>query len=561
MHKLFSRPSIPYVILLTASVATSHAKLPISFEPNLGQADKQVKFLSRSRDYGLFLTSTEAVLVTTGPQGTSVLKTKLLGSDSKAEVAGIDPLPGKVNYFRGSDPRKWQADIPTYARVRYREVYRGIDLVYHGRQGQLEYDFIVNPGANPKAITLGFEGVESLDLTAAGDLALRTPGGTIVHHRPLIYQEIAGARREISGGYVIKGATRVGFQVDRYDSRQALVIDPTLAFSTYLGGSGEDLGRAIALDATGNIYVAGSTTSHDFPTANALQPVYRGGVCRFDSPRTFPCPDVFVAKLNPTGSALLYATYLGGSDSDEAFGIAVDAAGNAYVTGTTRSSNFPTANAFQPRYGGTRTDLFGGDAFVTKLSPTGSVLYSTYLGGTLNDIGYAIAVDSRGNAYVTGAAASRDFPLVRPLQATHGGALDDVFVAKLDPTGAALLYSTFLGGNGRDNAFGIAVDSAGNAYITGFTGSTDFPTANAIQAAHAGGSVDAFVAKLNPAGSGLVYSTYLGGSNSDEGRAIAVDSAGNAYVTGATTSTNFPTAIPFQPANRGACFEIGRAHG
>jgi uncharacterized repeat protein (TIGR01451 family) len=305
-----------------------------------------------------------------------------------------------------------------------------------------------------------------------------------------------------------------------------------LVYSTYLGGSYYDYGQGIAVDASGNAYVTGGTGSTDFPTANPLQAAYGGN------------GDAFVAKLNAAGSALVYSTYLGGSGGEDGLGIAVDASGNAYVTGVTESTNFPTANPFQALY------ERGGDAFVAKLNAAGSALiYSTYLGGIDPDEGFGIGVDASGNAYVTGYTGSTNFPTANPLQA-HGGN-GDAFVAKLNPAGSALVYSTYLGGSNDDYGYGIAVDASGNAYVTGRTQSTNFPTANPVQAAYGGGQFDAFVAKLNAAGSALVYSTYLGGGDLDEGLGIAVDPSGNAYVTGDTWSTNFPTANPLQAANGG----------
>ena len=488
----------------------------------------------------------------------------LVGANPDPEMVGLEPLSGKVNYLTGKDPQRWRTGIPTYAKVRYRDVYPGVDVVYYGAQRQLEYDFVVAPGADPARIRLAVTGAEALNIDATGDLVLRTAGGALRLHKPLIYQETGGARKEIAGGYVLLGKDRVGFRVAAYDTETPLVIDPVLSYSTFLGGASivcdetgctnnnTDYGVGIAVDSAGNAYVTGFTFSSDFPTANALQPALRGTT------------SAFVAKLNPEGSALVYSTYLGGSNSDSGSGIAVDSAGNAYVTGTTSSPDFPTVNAFQPALRGTA------DAFVAKLNPAGSALvYSTYLGGSNSDSGSGIAVDNAGNAYVTGSTYSADFPTANAFQPALNGA-SDAFVTKLDAAGA-LVYSTYLGGTGSDfcdqysNCYrgdygaGIAVDSAGNAYVTGFTRSSDFPTANALQSALRGVQA-AFVTKLNAAGSSLVYSTYLGGSDfctvyhacsGDSGAGIAVDSHGNAHVTGTTYASDFPTVNAFQPALRG----------
>src|SRR5438552_753301 len=541
-------------------VMESYARLPLSFEANRGQMDSDVKFFSRGNGYCIFMTPTEAVLTLGGgsspqpkgpklresilaldpsvvaarPRRTAVLRVKLAGANPKPQLTGEDELPGKVNYFIGNEPRKWRTNVGTYAKVRYREVHPGIDLVHYGNQRQLEYDFVVAPGADLKAIRLGFEGAEKMEIDARGDLLLHTPEGDVRQHKPLIYQESDGTRTEVSGGYSLSRRNQVSFEVGKYDRGRPLIIDPTLSYSTYLGGSGSDVGNAIAVDSARNAYVTGATGSTDFPIASPFQAAIGGS------------SDAFVTKLNATGLALVYSTYLGGSSGDDDLGIAVDSAGNAYVTGYTASTNFPTASPFQAAIGG------ASDAFVTKLNATGLVLlYSTYLGGSSDGVAAGIAVDSAGNAYVAGSAGSTNFPTTSSFQAASGGGVNDAFVTKLNATGSALAYSTYLGGNSYDSAYGIAVDSAGNAYVTGTTLSTNFPTASPIQATHGGGEHDAFVTKLNATGSALVYSTYIGGNSYDSAQGIAVDSAGNAYVAGATESTNFLTASPFQPTTGG----------
>jgi uncharacterized protein (TIGR03437 family) len=558
-------------------LVAAYGKLPLSFEANQGQSDGQVKFLSRGRGYTLFLTSTEAVLqlrtsdlgsrlhrdrlrserpgnpqsAFRNPQSeilqSAVLRLALVGANPETEVVGREELPGKSNYFIGNDPAKWRTNVPTYRKVEYREVYPGVSLVYYGNPaaaGQLEYDFVVAPGADPGQIRLGVEGAGRVEVDAEGDLVLQAAaGGQVRFHKPLVYQEVAGTRREVEGSFTLRSSSlksaignpqsqEVGFQLAAYDASNPLVIDPVLAYSTYLGGSGDDSGYGIAVDSSGNAYVTGYTFSSNFPAANPLQASNRGNM------------DVFVTKLNAAGSALVYSTYLGGSGDDSGHGIAVDSSGSAYVTGYTTSSNFPTANALQPSYGGGKCD-----AFVTKLNAAGSALvYSTYLGGGYSDEAFGIAVDPSGNAYVTGLTDSSNFPTANALQASLRG-YGDAFVGKLNAAGSALVYSTYLGGSGDDGGYGIAVDSSGNAYVTGYTWSGNFPTANALQASN-GGS-DAFVTRLNAAGSALVYSTYLGGSGEDGGYGIAVDSSGNAYVTGYAWSTNFPTANALQRSNRG----------
>jgi len=548
-------------------VLAAYGKLPLSFEANQGQTEPQVKFLSRGSGYTLFLTSTEAVLMLTKTDAHAkhripgearlvepekgagtVLRMKLLGANPAPAVAGVGELPGKSNYFVGNDPKKWRANVPTYAKIEYRDVYPGVNLVYYGNQRQLEHDFVVSPGADPKAITLAFEGMDGVAIDALGDLVLRADGGEVRLRKPVVYQEQNGQRAVIPTRYVLKAERQVAFEVAAYDATKPLIIDPVLAYSTYLGGrasafggNADDEGLGIAVDAAGNAYVTGRTLSTSFPTTpGAFQVTFGGGFF-----------DAFVTKLNGDGSALVYSTYLGGSVDDRGNAIAVDAAGNAYVTGSTSSNNFPTTSgAVQPTCG-----ISGGDAFVSKLNETGTTLvYSTCLGGSGGQFGNGIAVDVAGNAYVTGQTTSPNFPTTLGAfqPSPHGGIAhafvtkvnSDAFVTKVNPTGTGLVYSTYLGGNADDEGFAIAVDVAGNAYVTGRTNSPNFPTTlGAFQTTFAGGG-DAFVTKLNTLASGsasLVYSTYLGGSRADVGFGIAVDVQGNAYVTGSTNSRGFPT--------------------
>ncbi|HEU4596905.1 MAG TPA: SBBP repeat-containing protein, partial [Pyrinomonadaceae bacterium] len=548
----------------TTRALEAYGRTPLAFEANRGQTATEVDFLARGGGYTLFLKPSEVLLQLRKAGGglpseesddsqpakinpkseiqnpeSALLRMKLVGADAGAAVEGAEELAGKVNYFKGDDPAQWRTDVPTFGRVRYREVYPGVDVVYYGNQRQLEYDFVVAPGADARAVELRFDGADRVELEeASGDLLLGVGESTIRQPKPFVYQEVAGTRRAVEGGYALDEGGGVRFTLGEYDSALPLVIDPVLSYSTYLGGSGGDQGLHIAVDSAGNAYVVGFTTSTNFPTANAIQAA-SGGSGGFG--------DAFVTKLNAAGSALVYSTYLGGNGSDQGRGIAVDSAGNAYVTGVTNSTNFPTANALQATKGSN-----GDDAFVTKLNAAGSALvYSTYLGGGDSaEFGQAITVDSDGNAYVTGNTFSNDFPTVNPIQATEGGGSTDAFLSKINATGSALVYSTYLGGSDNDSGEGIKVDSAGNAYVGGDTASPNFPTLSPIQAVNGGGG-DAFVLKVNAAGSALVYSTYLGGSAREACEDLALDSSGNAYVTGDTESTNFPTANAFQSANGG----------
>jgi hypothetical protein len=524
-----------------AQAGAAYSQLPMSFEANQGQTDAAVNFLSRGSGYALFLSPGEAVLSLQKPNlatadasesPNSVLRMQLVGAKAAAQVTGLDALPGTSNYLNGIDPSQWHTNIPNYGRVKYQDVYPGIDVVYYGNQRQLEYDFIVAPGANTNDIQLSFQGALNISLDSQGNLIVHTAGGDVVEQAPVLYQQVGTGRQTVSGHYNLEGNGRVGFTVGAYDPSRQLIIDPlySLVYSTYLGGKTGDDGYGIAVDSAGSAYIIGDTTSSNYPIKNPLQ-------SRLGSQNDY---DVYVAKLNPAGTALVYSTYLGGKGFDVGEGIAVDSAGNAYLTGTTGSTDFPTTkNAFHTSSGGSV------DAFVAKLNAAGSaLLYSTYLGGSGRDLSHAIAVDGSGKVYVTGETASANFPMKNALQPNKISPQNspDAYVAKFDLSlvgAASLVYSTFLDGGVYSVGLGIAVDGPGNAFVTGRTGSGNFPTtAGVYQSVFAGGD-DAFVTKLNPAGSALVYSTFLGGSDFDAGYGIAVDVSGNAYVTGRTSSSNF----------------------
>jgi hypothetical protein len=522
----------------------AYGNLPIRFEANDGQTDSKIKFLARGVGYGLFLTQTEAVLTLRresardGADAQSTVRMRLIGADPASQMEGVDMLPGRSNYILGRDAKRWRRNVMSFAKVRYRSVYPGIDLIYYGNQRQLEYDFVVAPGADPNMIRLGFSGLDQINIAPQGDLVLKTASGEIRQRKPVAYQEVNGGRREIASRYTMKGSQEVGFELGEYDRSQPLVIDPVIAYSTYLGGSGSEIAGSIAVDAAGNTYVTGLTWSLDFPTSNPLQPAPGGNS---------DIGDVFVAKLNPEGSALVYSTYLGGIGFDFGLDIAVDGDGNAYVTGATQSIDFPTNNALQPELAGGR----GIDLFVTKLNADGSALvYSTYLGGTNGEFDVNLTIDNERNVYVAGDTFSSDFPTVNPLKATLSG-LNDVFAAKIKADGSALVYSTYLGGRSFDFLSGVAVDGFGCIYLTGNTSSNDFPTANPLKATLADGDTDAFLTKIGADGSSLVYSTYLGGADYDDPGNITVDAFGNAYVVGLTYSPDFPTVNPMQPVFSG----------
>jgi len=451
-------------------------------------------------------------------------------NSSPGQIIGEEQLPGLANFFLGNDSTQWISDIPTFGAIRYKELYPGVDLVFKGSEGYLKHELSLDPGANLSGIVLTYSGQDKLSLAEDGSLLIETSAGNLTDSVPICYQEINGSREMVEGRYRLVGENGVGFEIGDYDRRYPLVIDPALA--TYLGGSGDDSGLSLAIDSSGNAYVAGYTASTNFPTNNPLQSSNAGS------------SDVFVAKINSAGSALSYSTYLGGGGNDYAKGIAVDGSGNAYVTGYTASTNFPIKNPLQSSNAGSN------DAFIAKINSAGSALtYSTYLGGSSNDYGEGIAVDSSGNAYITGYTDSTSFPTKSPIQASKAG-LWDAFVSKINSAGSALTYSTYLGGSSSEYGLGIAIDSSGNAYITGPTYSTNFPIMNPLQASNSG-EMDAFVSKINSAGSALTYSTYLGGSFNDFAEGIAVDRNGNSYVTGYTISNDFPTKNPIQALKNG----------
>ncbi len=521
----------------------SYGRLPLHFEPNVGQFDSQVRYVARGGGYTLFLTDTDAVMVLrrSGRSERSellhrhealpeperaVVRMKLAGAKPAPGWEALEKQPGITNYFLGSDPAKWRTDVPNYGRIKAQGVYPGVDLVCYGNQRQLEYDLEVAPGADPGQIQLAWEGADKLSLNSDGDLVVATSLGNLVQKRPRVYQDIGGERVDIGSRYVLTEGHRVGFELARYDRRHRLVIDPlVLVYSTYLGGTGGDDGTAVAVDGAGSAYITGMAGSTDFPTRSPYQGANGGA------------QDVFVTKLSPTGRSLVYSTYLGGNGYDVGNAIAVDGAGSAYVTGITMSGDFPVQSGYQAYLKGSS------DAFVMKLAPAGNALiYSTYVGGTGSDAGDGIAVDATGSAYVAGQTASSDFPTQSPYQATlqeYGSA----FVFKLAPAGNTLVYSTYLGGNSLARA--IAVDRSGSAYVTGLTGSANFPTRSPYQG-RLKGSSDAFVTKFVPAGNELVYSTFLGGGGNEIGNGIAVDETGAVYVTGNTSSTDFPLTSPVQ---------------
>jgi hypothetical protein len=532
---------------VAAEAREKYGRLPLSFEANRGQAAGRADFIARNSAYSVRLAADEVALVlrdASAPTGAraraAALKIRLLGASRGARASGLEELEGRSNYLFGGDPSRWRRDVPNYAKVRYEGVYPGVDVVYYGTLRQLEYDFNVAPGADAGRIRLRVEGAGRLRVDADGDLVLPTAAGEVRQRAPRAYQEVGGGRRVVACRYALRGGSRVGFELGEYDRERPLVIDPVVSYSTYLGGDNYDHGTAIAVDAYGAAYVTGFATSFNFPvTPGALQQSHAG-------PRSFhPVHDAFVAKLNPAGTAFVYSTYLGGDGNDVGSGIAVDGAGQAYVAGATTSTNFPTTpGAYRAASAG------GQDVFVSKLDAAGSaLLYSTYLGGADDEFEPRLAL-AGGDVYVAGPTQSADFPVTPGAFQTQPRALAwnsaDVFVTKLSATpGAGLAFSTFIGGGGDDRVGGLAVapGPGGSVYVAGRTRSPDFPVTPGAHQPWLGGdgsTYDAFVARLDAAGSALVYSTYFGGWRDEGGAAVAVDAGGAAYFAGSTSSEFFP---------------------
>jgi uncharacterized membrane protein YdjX (TVP38/TMEM64 family) len=522
--------------------AGAFAKLPLTFEANHGQFDAPVRFLSRTPRYTMFLTPNETVLQLNGAQH-DVIRWHLSGANSDPTIRGEQPLETRTNYFRGNDRKNWRTDVDNFGQVRYERVYPGVDLVFRGNQQQVEYDFTIAPNANPKQIRFAFDGVDSMTTDKDGSLLLRTPHGTLVQPRPLVYQEIDGHRRIVDARYRVNGKS-VGFALGGYDHSKPLIIDPVLSWSTYLGGSDVDLSYAVALDSSGNAYITGTAGSTDFPTVNPIQ-----GTKAFDW-------DVMVAKINSAGTAIVYSTYLGGDGFNEyGLAIAVDPSGNAYVSGGTNSTDFPgvTGGSIQSTYGGSGPYR---DAFAVKINAAGSaILWATYLGGSGDDMSYGIAADSSGNAYVAGYTESASLPWISgsAIQPTYGGNTDG-FVIKIDSSGANV-WATYLGTSGGDMLEPIRLDSSGNVWVGGSTDSSSWPgvTGSSLQPTYAGNS-DGTLTEISAAGTAITYATYLGGSDSEDLRGLAFDSSGNVYVCGTTLSTSFPgvTGSSIQPSNAGS---------
>ncbi|MBI4852202.1 MAG: SBBP repeat-containing protein [Acidobacteria bacterium] len=664
-----------------SKINENYGKLPLRFEKNVGQTNQSIDFISHNNNYTLFLSSTKATFAFENERNinnfinkskvynendkvsiTNILTMRLVKANSYAKAIELEQLETVSNYLLSNDKKQWKSNVQNFAKVKYQNIYPGIDIVYYGNQRQLEYDLIVSPYADPKNINLEFVEANTLTVNSNGDLIIIVNDQEIYKKKPYAYQEINGIRQIIDSKYVVKENKMVSFELSDYDASQPLIIDPMVGYSTYLGGTGSDFSNAIAIDNTGNAYIVGYTESTNFPTNNPQQrtlsgkndifvsklnasgnslafSTYIGGsdedfgnaiaidsksnvyITGYTFSTNFPTVnalqskngnttsnsggDSFVVKLNSQGNSLIYATYVGGASDDMATSIAVDSQDSAYITGFTNSANFPVANAIQNKSNG------GFDAFLTKLSSIGnSLIYSTYFGGSDNDFGNAIAIDKNNNVYIVGQTDSRNLPTVNPQQSIIGGDSDgfitkftntgntisfatyfggsdfdvitsiaidninniyvtgvtaskdlsvmsalqqnkadnlDIFISKLNAIGNSLIFSTYLGGNGDEQANSIGLDEKNNVYIMGVTTSTNFPLIDAIQKTNAGGQ-DAFMTKLNATGNSLIFSTYLGGAGNDVGASLAVDPKGNVFMTGITNSMNFPMSKPLQSA-------------
>ncbi len=513
--------------------ADALATVGVAFEPNQGQADPSIEFVAHHGDAVTLFSGTDA---TTSLGGTRV--TMSLNGAAAASFTGEDALASTTNYFVGNDPSAWRSGIPNFGRLLAHNVYPGIDLAYYGTGSALEHDFIVNPGADYHQISVSFTGQDSIAQDADGNLLLKTGGNELRLNAPRAYQRGDHEQRTVASRFDLAGSTATIAVTGAYDHAKPLVVDPTLVYSTYLGGSALEMGRKVVTDSSGNAYVAGGTASADLPTVAPYQGTYGGDGTDYGD-GTY---DAFVAKINPGGTSFAYATYLGGSETDTALGIAIDSAGNAYVAGDTQSVDFPTVSPYQA----THASGPGNDTFIAKLNAAGSSLtYATYLGATGDDKVRMVALDGSNNIYVTGYTSSTDFPTVNAWQSSSGGFYDG-YLYELNAAGTALVYATYFGGSAGDTGYDLTVSSAGSAYVIGATSSTDLPTSNPYQATYGGGFSDALVAKFNPGGSAN-FVTYLGGSLDDYGRGIDIDSGGSIYLAGITKSSDFPTQSAFQP--------------
>lgn len=580
-------------LMCSAMVQESSPVLPLVFEPNRGQAPADFEYVGRTGQGTVLIGKSGMALLSA--TGKDAIRMKITGA-TPTQSEPLERQGATSNYFVGNSGM-WRTAIPHYGKIKYKNIYPGIDLLYYGTGQQLEYDFILSPGRTFSVIELAFEGARKVRLDKEGNLLIDAHGRTVRQLRPRVYQNINGVQRQVAASYRVLRGSRVQFELGRYDRSRELVIDPVVQFAGYVGREGHDSAVSVVTDAAGSVYIAGSTNSTQLATSSAAQDTFAAesdayvakfsasgtlqfltyfGGNRFDTglavgvdsagnpylagvtlSSNLPASggaqtafggedDGFIAKFNSTGSRLLWATYVGGNAADWAAGMAVDSQGGAWLTGWTQSTNFPVRGAFQSGTAGG-----GSDVFITRVSPTGeNFTYSTYFGAEGRDLGSGIAVDAQGILHITGATTSNNLPTGVAPRGTVAGDLD-AFIAKLNPATNQVIYGRVLGGAGEDYGTGIAVDPAGNSYVVGHTKSPGFPATRTSAQSTFGGNTDIFVARLNGNTGATDYATFLGGNGDDWTEAIAVDAAGSAYVAGWTNSGNFPVRNPIQANYQG----------
>jgi hypothetical protein len=519
------------IVFWTVCTAAAGPNVPVFFFANSGQAPNWVRFIAKGSGLTAYFLPREIQLRAHRAR----IRMQFLGANPSVTLEGSGRLPGRVNFLMGN-AAGWHRDLPTFGALRYRNLYSGIDMVYGSAGVRLKSEFIVAPGADLGQIRIRYRGAGVPAVQPDGSLSLVSGDQSFTEAAPYVYQERGGSQAAVEGRYAIHGDGSVGFALGHYDPTRTLFIDPLMTYSALIGTNEFNAATAIAVDTSGAAFITGYTDSDALPTANPAQNFNLGSV------------EVFVAKLNPAGNSLEYCTYMGGSDDDRGYGIALDSSGSAYVAGTTTSPDFPTRNAEQSNLLGSR------NAFVFGLNALGDMLeFSTFLGGSGADTAYGIAVDVSGNSYIVGDTTSLNFPANGYQTANRGS--QDAFVAKLSSNGEQLLFSTYLGGGGADHGGAIAVDSIGTVYVTGYTWSSNFPTESPYQSGIAG-PCNAYVTRLRADGNSLLFSTYLGGSGCtmaypETGQGIAVDAQDNAYVAGVTSSSDFPVLNALQQQLQG----------
>ncbi len=542
----------------TISVTKNLASMPIAFTENQGQWDDEVLYRANAGGAtmwftlnGVFYQFTRRIIDENSIDSdenfdpiyynfdrepnnieTMMIKAIFVGINSSPVLRSEELMEYKCNYFIGNDPEKWKSDVSNYQAIVYENIYNGIDLKYYGNGRQMEYDFICDPGVDISQIRIQYEGVESISVNALGELVVETKWNSVTEEHPVVYQMEGSTRKEISGLYQLFENNTFSFELGNdYDPTKAVIIDPVLEYSSYLGGVSEgENSTDIEIDDNGNVYITGYAFSSDFPTLNPYQEEWAGSW------------DVFLTKIDSTGENLIFSTYFGGSVSETSKGIKLDMNGSIYLTGHTNSPDFPTINAYQSIYDSC-------DAFIAKFSNSGNeLIYSTYLGGSNYEACASIDIDSAGCAYVTGFTKSIDFPTVNPIQEYQDG--QEVFITKMNANGDDIIYSTFLGGSGSELGQEIVVDSEGNVYIVGLTNSTDYPVQNPFQIQNSG-LYDVFLTKLNSIGSSILYSTYLGGESNDHCSNIVLGDPGEIYLAGGTISAEFPVVNAYQDNHAG----------